>query len=281
MNARSSSERSRASAKPSDSTPIVRPSTTSGSTASAPSSAAARNDGASDCSASVAACSASAPPNRHDFRSAISDPGAATSRSRPSCSSQSASATSVGGAADAQLLGHRGRDLRRVERGGQHRRDPRQALRAFAGGALPIARKQQLALVLAAVGRVEDGRADERGLPVRIPLEVGVEQHRQPAVVRADHLQRDLPDLPLHPQQRHVVGLVVDPPADREQVLEAPAADQVVAAIARPVQEGLVDLRDRPVRERREIPARGVLVEILVGLVVRGQPATLRVTGTT
>jgi hypothetical protein len=120
---------------------------------------------------------------------------------------------------------------------------------------------------------------------------VGVDEDRQSTAVCADDLQRDLAHRPLHPQQRRVVGLVIDPAAGREQILEALSADQVVAPVPRPGQQRLVDLRDGSVRERREVAARGMLVEIfgavlqqasigrLVGLVLLGQPPA-RLTGT-
>jgi hypothetical protein len=67
------------------------------------------------------------------------------------------------------------------------------------------------------------------------------------------------------------VRLVIDLPADTQQLLEAPDVDQPLAGVPRPGQERLVDLEDRPVRETRQVAAGGVVVEILgVVLTERG-----------
>ena len=137
--------------------------------------------------------------------------------------------------------------------------------------ALGVAREQQLALVAAPLHRVEDGGADQQRAPLRVALEHRVDQHGQPLAGGAHHLERDLVHLVLHAQQRRVVRLVVDPPAAGQEVLEAAAADEVLARVARPAQERRVDLDDLPARERREVAARRVLVEIL-GVVLRHAP---------
>jgi hypothetical protein len=54
-----------------------------------------------------------------------------------------------------------------------------------------------------------------------------------------------------------------DPASGREQVLEPLAADEVFAPVPRPGQERLIDFDDHPVRQRRDVAARSVLVEIL------------------
>jgi hypothetical protein len=65
------------------------------------------------------------------------------------------------------------------------------------------------------------------------------------------------------------VGLVEDPPARGQQVLEALETDELLSPVPRPAQERLVDARDRAVGRRREVAAGGVLVEVLEGLDVR------------
>jgi hypothetical protein len=157
-------------------------------------------------------------------------------------------------------------DLALVEAGGQRGGDALQALVALAGGALAVAGGQQLALVALAIGCVERGRAHEQRGAAGIAAQHRVDEHRQPPAVGADDVDGDLAHRALHLQQRCVVRLVVDPPAGREQVLEPPAADQVLAPVAGPGQERLVDLDDQPARQRRQVAARRVLVQILGAL---------------
>jgi hypothetical protein len=56
---------------------------------------------------------------------------------------------------------------------------------------------------------------------------------------------------------------VVDAAAWRQQALEAPPADQLPALEAGPGLEGAVDLEDRPVEGGGQVPAGGVLEEVL------------------
>ena len=110
------------------------------------------------------------------------------------------------------------------------------------------------------------------GLPAASFLSTELISTGSRLAVGADHLDRDLAHRPLHPQQRRVVRLVEDPAAGGEQVLEPPAADEVLPPVAGPGQEGLVDLDDEPAGERREIAAGGVLVEVL-GVLLEQTPA--------
>ena len=57
------------------------------------------------------------------------------------------------------------------------------------------------------------------------------------------------------------VGLVVDPPARRQQIDQPSVTDQLVGEVAGPRLEGLVDLDDRAVGGRGEIAARRLLVQ--------------------
>ena len=111
-----------------------------------------------------------------------------------------------------QLARDRGRRRRGGRRRGEGGRDPLQPLDALARLALAVARGEQLLLVALAVGGVEHRRADD------LPAHLGVDEHGQPAAVGADDVQRDLAHAPLHPQQRRVVRLVVDPPAAGQQL---------------------------------------------------------------
>ena len=142
-------------------------------------------------------------------------------------------------------------------------RDPLQPLDALARLALAVARGEQLLLVALAVGGVEHRRADD------LPAHLGVDEHGQPAAVGADDVQRDLAHAPLHPQQRRVVRLVIDPPAARQQLGEALAADELVAPVAGPAQERGVDAHDQPVGIGGQVAAGRVLVEVLGALVGR------------
>ena len=132
---------------------------------------------------------------------------------------------------------------------------------AFAVGLLPGA--QQLRLVRAAVPGVEEGGADQQGLPLGTRLEGGGDQHRKPGAVRGLELQGDAADLALHAQQRGEVGLVIEPSADGQQIGEGPPADQLLARVAQPGQQGGVDLGDLPVQQGGQVTAGGVLVEVL------------------
>ena len=162
-------------------------------------------------------------------------------------------------AAHGRAIGDRDLEPRR---GGQAARQ--QAPAQLLGRLLLLAaRPHQLLLVAAPVRRVEHGRADALRVPLVVAVEHRVDQRRQPRAVRAHDLHRDLADRALHPQQRRVVGLVVDPAAGGEQVLEAPRAHERLPAQPRPRLEGPVDPHDRPVRERREVAAGGVLEEVL------------------
>jgi hypothetical protein len=82
---------------------------------------------------------------------------------------------------------------------------------------------QQFPLVRAAVAGVEDGGADQNRLAVAAGLDCGGDQHRQAGTVRGPQVKGDTADLALHLQQRREMGLVVELPADGEQV----AVDQL------------------------------------------------------
>jgi hypothetical protein len=173
-----------------------------------------------------------------------------------------------------QLVDDRATDRRRVDRRREQRGHALEPLDALARRPLVLAGAQQLALVAAPVGRVEDRRAHEPRRAVVVGREHGVHEHRQAPPVGAHDVERDLADRALHPQQRRVVGLVVDPPAGGQQVLEAPLADELLARVAGPGEEGPVDPADRAVGERREVAARSVLVELL-GVLLRGDRGRL------
>jgi hypothetical protein len=48
-----------------------------------------------------------------------------------------------------------------------------------------------------------------------------------------------------------------------QQILQSPAPDEVLAAVAGPFEERRVDLDDETVGQRRQVAARRVVVEIL------------------
>ncbi len=149
-----------------------------------------------------------------------------------------------------------------VGRRREHRAEALQPLRALAHEPLAVARDDQLALVAPPVGGVEDRRADQARLALVVVLEHGVDERRHARAVGADDVHRDLAHGALHAQQRRVVRLVVEPPADAQEVLEAPQADELLAAVAGPLQERPVDADDQAVGVRRQVPARRVLVEV-------------------
>ncbi len=126
-----------------------------------------------------------------------------------------------------------------------------------------LAAPQQFLLVGAAVGGVEDGGTDQQRLAAGAVLDHGRDQHGQPAAALPPHLQGDTAQLALHAQQRREVRLVVQPPADGEQVREAPVAHHGLALQAEPVQQRRVDLGDGAVHHRGQIAARRRLVQVL------------------
>ena len=120
------------------------------------------------------------------------------------------------------------------------------ALQELGDLVLASARSQQLLLVGAAVGRVEDRRADGPRPPgVVAPLD-GVDERRQPGAVGTHDVQRDLAYRALHLQQRAEVRLVVDAPGRRQQVAKA-RAQQRGAVVSGPALERAVDAQDRAV----------------------------------
>jgi hypothetical protein len=172
-------------------------------------------------------------------------------------------------------------DDRRGERPGvgrdrQRGRDPLQALDPLARRALAVPGRQQLTLVELALGRVEDRRANDLGRSLGVSHEHGVDEHGEAVAVRADDVDGDLADRALQPQHRRIVRLVVDPTAHAEQVLEALDAHELLALIARPLEERRVDPEERPVRRRREIAAGRVLEQVLGLLVEPGHGARVR-----
>ena len=164
------------------------------------------------------------------------------------------------------------------QRGGQ----PLQALDALAGGALALARPQQLALVAPPVGGVEDRRAHDGGpSPAsRRSTELTSTGSRSPS---APHdLDRDL-------AHRSPASAAAARSASRRRSGRRARAgpgsrrtpDEVLARVARPAQERLVDLDDRPVGRRRQVAAGRVLVEVLGALreQVVARPGTAPVRG--
>jgi hypothetical protein len=166
---------------------------------------------------------------------------------------------------------HRRGHLDLGRRGGQVGHDLLQDLDPLLGRLGDPARGEQLEFVPAALGGVEDRGPDDPRLAVRIPAEHRIDQRGQPAAVRAHHVQGDLVHVVLHGQQRREVGLVIDLRARAQQVTEAAPADQLGAAEAGPGQERLVDLDDGPVRERGEVSARSMVVQLL-GILLPGNP---------
>ena len=92
--------------------------------------------------------------------------------------------------------------------------------------ACALGRADELALVLATLGRVEDGHVDRGGRAVGVPLHRRVDERGQAGAVVADDVERDLLHGALQREQRRVVRLVVDAAAAREQVGEAAAHER-------------------------------------------------------
>jgi hypothetical protein len=172
----------------------------------------------------------------------------------------------VGTRADRELADDARPDLLGIAHRGERRRQPLDALGALARVTLSVPCPQQLALVLLAVPGVEHRRAGGQRAPARVRPQHRVDQNRQPPAIRADDLQRDLTDRSLHPQQRREMGLVVDPAPRGEQVLEAPAAHDVLRTMSRPGQKRLIDFDDAPIGQRREVSERRVLEEVFRAL---------------
>ena len=83
-----------------------------------------------------------------------------------------------------------------------------------------VIRPQQLAFVSRRSVGQEDGDPHHPIVLARIPFEHGVDQHWDALPVGAHDLERDRSCGRLHLQQRHVVGLVVQLPSDRQQIDE-------------------------------------------------------------
>ena len=81
--------------------------------------------------------------------------------------------------------------------------------------------------------------------------------------IGADQIEGNLVHKALHPQERREMGVVEDPAADAQKVLEALVADEVLPVHADPGEEGLVGSDDGAVRQGREVAAGGALVEFL------------------
>jgi hypothetical protein len=162
-------------------------------------------------------------------------------------------------AVDRRLVLHREIQVRVLrQRAGQH------APLQLAGDlVVAVASAQQLLLVAPAVGGVEDGRPHDLRLARLIRSDDGVHEGRQPRAVRADELDGDLLDPSLHPQQRRVMGLVVDPPARGQQVLQAPTGDQLLTIEAGHLLEGPVDPDHLAVGQGDDEAARSLLEELL------------------
>jgi hypothetical protein len=128
-------------------------------------------------------------------------------------------------------------------------------------GFLP--RSEQFVLVGAPIAGIEDRGADQPSLPVAAGLDHGGHQHRQSGPVGGLQFECHTAQLTLHAQQWRDVRLVVDPPADGEQVGEPALPDDLVTLVAEPTEQRRVDLDDRAVEQGRQVPARGVVVEIL------------------
>ena len=103
-----------------------------------------------------------------------------------------------------------------------------QALELLGGLLGLLAGEEQLALVLAPVGGIEEGDAVDERPAGRVPLLDGVGQNRQGASVGAGQIERDLVHEALHLQERREMGVVEDPAADAQQVLEALVTDEVL-----------------------------------------------------
>ncbi len=126
-----------------------------------------------------------------------------------------------------------------------------------------LARSQQFLFVGAPVAGIEDDGADQMGLTVIAGLDGGGDQHRQPPAVFGPQFQGDPGDLALKRKQRRIVRLVVELAAHGQQVGEPAAADELVAGVAEPLQQGGIDFCDSAVEQRGQVPARGVFVKVV------------------
>jgi hypothetical protein len=120
---------------------------------------------------------------------------------------------------------------------------------------------EQLALVFAPVGRVEDrGADDHRPAGIRA-FKHRVDEDRKTRPVGAHDVERDGSGAALHLEHGGVVGLVIDPPTGGKKLRESAPTDESLALVASQRQEGGVRLDDRAVGQRRHVPARGPLVQ--------------------
>jgi hypothetical protein len=107
---------------------------------------------------------------------------------------------------------------------------------------------EELPLVTTPVGGIEYRHSDEAGGGRFVPALDGVYENRKAGAVFSEQVEGNLIEEPLHTQQRSKVGLVVDPTGNMEELLKA-AADQRLALIPGPREEGLVDLYNRAIRQ--------------------------------
>jgi hypothetical protein len=124
-----------------------------------------------------------------------------------------------------------------------------------------LPRAQQLALVGAAGRGVEHGAGDQPTERCAVVPAHRVHEDRQGVAPLALDVERDLVHEPLQAQQGRVLVLVEEPPRDRQEVLEAPDADQLFARVAGPGEKGLVYPQDHPVGRHKQEATRRVLVE--------------------
>lgn len=125
------------------------------------------------------------------------------------------------------------------------------------------ARAEELSFVAPAIGCVEDRQPQDSRTVEIVPDERRVHEYRKPLGVGPDELERHLPDLALHVQERSEMRFPVDPASRREQLDESLPHQQLAPFVAEPAQERLVDLDERPVRQRGHVAGRRMLVEVL------------------
>jgi hypothetical protein len=102
-------------------------------------------------------------------------------------------------------------------------------------------------------------------LAIHVALLSDVYQNGKGFAPGTRQVEGNLVDETLHVEQGHELGVVEEPPANAQKVLDA-CSNQLLPAKTQPLQEGLVRTDDGAIGKRREIAARGALVELLSGL---------------
>lgn len=116
--------------------------------------------------------------------------------------------------------------------------------------------------VASSICGLQQGKPGEQRFAGGIPAFQRVAYHLHRLAGRRHHLNGELVEKALHPQQWRDMGFIVDAARHVEEIAE-PLADHVVCGMAGPFQHRLVHERDTTVCLDREVAARRVLEHIL------------------